>query len=160
MALQYGFHNYLNFSSFFSTFLENVCHPKILGDVFKAVAGAIYIDSGLKLECVWNVYRQIMETQLEYLSRNIPQSPIEELQKLFPRKFKFEKEVQNDRKIFSVCVEVQDFGRYKGIGRDEKSAKNAAAMFALFKIKKNRNPSKTLPGKLCYTSYRQLNILV
>ena len=139
IALQYGFHNYLIFSSqhiqsalrhfvlfendnakYYSSWdhenslndgVENVCPPKILGDVFKAVAGAIYLDTGLKLDSVWKVYRRMMENKLQDLSRNIPQSPIEEIQELFPHQVTFQKAVQKDRNRFSVWVEVPDFGR-------------------------------------------------
>ena len=34
---------------------------KILSDVFEAVIGAIYIDSGNKLEIVWKVYKALMQ---------------------------------------------------------------------------------------------------
>lgn len=35
---------------------SNVTAPKILGDIFESVAGAIFIDSGMSLDCVWKVY--------------------------------------------------------------------------------------------------------
>ena len=35
--------------------------PKILGDVFESVAGAIFLDSGLSLDTVWRVYYNIMK---------------------------------------------------------------------------------------------------
>ena len=39
--------------------LELVEVPKVLGDVFEAVIGAIFIDSGHDLECVWRLYHVI-----------------------------------------------------------------------------------------------------
>ena len=35
--------------------------PKPLGDIFEATVGAIYLDSGFDLECVWNVVFPLME---------------------------------------------------------------------------------------------------
>ena len=35
--------------------------PKVLGDIFESVAGAIYLDSGLCLETVWLVYYRMLK---------------------------------------------------------------------------------------------------
>lgn len=35
--------------------------PKVLGDVFEALAGAIFIDSGMSLDSVWSVFYRLME---------------------------------------------------------------------------------------------------
>ena len=40
--------------------VEEIESPKTLSDVFESVAGAIYIDSGRKLNEVWKVYYQVM----------------------------------------------------------------------------------------------------
>ena len=42
--------------------------PKVLGDIFESVAGAIYLDSRLSLDAVWNVYRPLMKQQLSELA--------------------------------------------------------------------------------------------
>ena len=34
---------------------EDIEVPKVLGDIYESVAGAIYLDSGMSLETVWNV---------------------------------------------------------------------------------------------------------
>ncbi len=40
--------------------LELAEDPKVLGDVFESVAGAIFLDSGLSLDTVWKVYYNLM----------------------------------------------------------------------------------------------------
>jgi dsRNA-specific ribonuclease len=39
---------------------EAVQVPKVLGDIFESLAGAIYLDSGLDLKEVWRVYYRLM----------------------------------------------------------------------------------------------------
>lgn len=43
---------------------EEVEIPKVLGDIFESVAGAIYLDSGLSLDTLWKVYYPLMKSQL------------------------------------------------------------------------------------------------
>lgn len=49
---------------------EDGCHneeveiPKVLGDIFESVAGAIYLDSSLSLDTLWSVYYPLMKSQL------------------------------------------------------------------------------------------------
>lgn len=38
--------------------------PKALGDLFEAVAGAMYIDSGQDLDRVWQVYLPILKPSI------------------------------------------------------------------------------------------------
>ena len=35
--------------------------PKVLGDLFEAVAGAVYVDCGQDLDRVWQIYRPILK---------------------------------------------------------------------------------------------------
>lgn len=43
---------------------EEVEIPKVLGDIFESVAGAIYLDSGLSLDTLWSVYLPLMRREL------------------------------------------------------------------------------------------------
>lgn len=36
---------------------EDIEVPKVLGDIYESVAGAIYLDSGMNLDAVWGVSR-------------------------------------------------------------------------------------------------------
>jgi endoribonuclease Dicer len=43
---------------------EAVQVPKVLGDIFESLAGAIYLDSGLDLQEVWRVYYRLMRREI------------------------------------------------------------------------------------------------
>lgn len=43
---------------------EEVRVPKVLADVFEALAGAIFIDSGYNLKRLWKIYYNIMKTEI------------------------------------------------------------------------------------------------
>jgi len=43
---------------------EAVEVPKVLGDLFESIAGAIYLDSGLNLQEVWRVYYRLMRQEI------------------------------------------------------------------------------------------------
>lgn len=68
---------------------EDVEVPKALGDLFESVAGAIFLDSGMSLDAVWNVYEKIMRPEIEKFSNSVPKSPIRELLELEPETAKF-----------------------------------------------------------------------
>jgi endoribonuclease Dicer len=38
--------------------------PKVLGDLFESLAGAVYLDSGLNLQEVWRVYYKLMRKEI------------------------------------------------------------------------------------------------
>ena len=40
---------------------EGIEAPKVLGDIFESVAGAIFLDSGMDLTKIWGVYYRMME---------------------------------------------------------------------------------------------------
>ena len=44
--------------------LEDIEVPKALGDIFESVAGAIFLDSGMSLEAVWNAYYPMMKPEI------------------------------------------------------------------------------------------------
>jgi endoribonuclease Dicer len=68
---------------------EDVEVPKALGDVFESVAGAIFLDSNMSLDCVWKVYSDMMKPEIEQFSSSVPKSPIRELLELEPETAKF-----------------------------------------------------------------------
>ena len=39
---------------------EGIEAPKVLGDIFESVAGAIFLDSGMDLSKTWDVYYRMM----------------------------------------------------------------------------------------------------
>ena len=40
---------------------EGIKAPKVLGDIFESVAGAVFLDSGMDLTTVWGVYYRMMQ---------------------------------------------------------------------------------------------------
>ena len=40
---------------------EGIEAPKVLGDIFESVAGAVFLDSGMDLTKVWGVYYRMMQ---------------------------------------------------------------------------------------------------
>lgn len=117
--------------------VEDVEVPKALGDVFESVAGAIFLDSGMSLDAVWNVYYEMMKREIEQFSDRVPKSPIRELLELEPETAKFGKpEKLADGRRVRVTVEVFGKGVFKGIGRNYRIAKCTAAKCALKYLKK------------------------
>ncbi|KAK7590096.1 hypothetical protein V9T40_001709 [Parthenolecanium corni] len=58
---------------------EEVRVPKVLADVFEALAGAIFIDSGYNLKRLWKIYYNIMKTEITQFSKDIPINPVRAL---------------------------------------------------------------------------------
>ncbi|XP_018328603.1 endoribonuclease Dcr-1 isoform X2 [Agrilus planipennis] len=117
--------------------VEDVEVPKALGDVFESVAGAIFLDSDMSLDAVWNVYYNMMRSEIERFSDKVPKSPIRELLELEPETAKFSKpEKLADGRRVRVTVEVFGKGVFKGIGRNYRIAKCTAAKCALKHLKK------------------------
>ncbi|KAG5887607.1 hypothetical protein JTB14_002616 [Gonioctena quinquepunctata] len=58
---------------------EAVDVPKVLGDIFEALAGAIFLDSGKDLKTVWNVFYKLMFREITKFSKNVPMNIIRRL---------------------------------------------------------------------------------
>lgn len=115
---------------------EEVEVPKALGDVFESVAGAIYLDSEMSLDCVWRVYYAMMKPEIEFFSTHVPKSPIRELLEMEPQTAKFERAEMTMSGKVRVRVEVFGKGQFVGIGRNKRIAKCTAAKRALRELKK------------------------
>uniref|UniRef100_A0A6G1SN96 Endoribonuclease Dcr-1 n=2 Tax=Aceria tosichella TaxID=561515 RepID=A0A6G1SN96_9ACAR len=121
-----------------SEYAEDIEVPKALGDVFESVAGAIYLDSGMSLDQVWQVYFKMMKPEIEYFSSHVPKSPIRELLESMPQNVRFSpSEITPDRK-HRVTAEVFGLGRFTGVGRNKHSAKSTAAKRALRQLAKRK----------------------
>uniref|UniRef100_A0A914YCP1 Uncharacterized protein n=1 Tax=Panagrolaimus superbus TaxID=310955 RepID=A0A914YCP1_9BILA len=59
--------------------IEEVEVPKALGDIFESLAGAVFLDSEMKIEVVWQVFYNLMEDVIAKWCRDPPKSPIREL---------------------------------------------------------------------------------
>ncbi|XP_051503207.1 endoribonuclease Dicer-like isoform X2 [Myxocyprinus asiaticus] len=117
---------------------EDIEVPKAMGDIFESLAGAIYMDSGMSIETVWQVYYPMMRPLIEKFSANVPRSPVRELLEMEPETAKFSPaERTYDGKV-RVTVEVVGKGKFKGVGRSYRIAKSAAARRALRSLKANQ----------------------
>ncbi|XP_054651562.1 endoribonuclease Dicer isoform X1 [Dunckerocampus dactyliophorus] len=117
---------------------EDIEVPKAMGDIFESLAGAIYMDSRMSLEMVWQVYYPMMRPLIEKFSANVPRSPVRELLEMEPETAKFSPaERTYDGKV-RVTVEVVGKGKFKGVGRSYRIAKSAAARRALRSLKANQ----------------------
>jgi endoribonuclease Dicer len=43
---------------------EHVDVPKVLGDIFESLIGAIFLDSGKNLQTVWSIIYSLMKTEI------------------------------------------------------------------------------------------------
>ena len=50
--------------------------PKALADVFEALVGAVFVDSGLDLKKTWEVFEPLLRRVMGFYSSNIPQDPV------------------------------------------------------------------------------------
>ncbi|XP_043930553.1 endoribonuclease Dicer [Protopterus annectens] len=117
---------------------EDIEVPKAMGDIFESLAGAVYMDSSMSLETVWQVYYPMMRPLIEKFSANVPRSPVRELLEMEPETAKFSPaERTYDGKV-RVTVEVVGKGKFKGVGRSYRIAKSAAARRALRSLKANQ----------------------
>lgn len=117
--------------------------PKALGDIFESIAGAIFLDSNMSLDAVWQVYFRMMEPEIDAFSKCVPKSPIRELLELEPETAKFSKpEKLADGRRVRVTVEVFGKGIFRGIGRNYRIAKCTAAKCALRQLKRSTTNKK------------------
>lgn len=121
--------------------LELVEVPKLLGDVFEALIGAIFIDSGHDLELVWGIYLRFCPNLQEIVS-NPPLNMKKELLEKFPGPgmLQFSKATFVD--VDMVMVEVvinpgqgEEVRRFRGRGRNKILATLAACKCALRELK-------------------------
>ena len=118
--------------------LEEMEVPKCLGDIFESVAGAIFLDSDKSFDTVWRVYYGLMKPHIDKFTSTVPKSPIRELFELEPETAKFEKPERTIDGKIRVTVSVFGRGKFKGVGRNYRIAKNAAAKLALKYLKNNK----------------------
>lgn len=53
--------------------------PKVLGDIFESLIGAIFLDSNLDLSIVWQCIYTLMENEIKEFSKNVPKQPVRRL---------------------------------------------------------------------------------
>ncbi|KAL3276339.1 hypothetical protein HHI36_011721 [Cryptolaemus montrouzieri] len=113
---------------------EYVDVPKVLGDIFEALAGAIFLDSGYSLETVWKVFYKIMWREIDLFSRNVPKNMVRRLYECEGAYPEFSKATTtaNDKVMVKLHFHAEGRPKYvHGFGTNKIAAKKAAAKIAL-----------------------------
>ena len=118
--------------------LDMVEVPKVLGDVFEALFGGIYLDSGHDLEVVWAVYRRLCPN-LDQVVSNPPINIKKQLLEKFPvvGSVVFSSASHEVGGTVTVTVDVpvgEGRRKFKGRGRSKKLATLAACKCALRRL--------------------------
>lgn len=122
---------------------ESVEVPKVLGDIFESIIGAVYLDSGLNLMTTWKTVYHLLKNEIHEFIANVP---IQIVRRLFefdqgkaePKFFKTEV-IDNDE--VAVPLEINcngDKRRFLGVGKNRELAKKAAAKIALKVLTSNK----------------------
>ncbi|CAG0879138.1 unnamed protein product [Darwinula stevensoni] len=105
--------------------VKDIKVPKVLGDVFESLVGAIFLDSGLSLQKVWYCIYPLMKDKIESYVKDTPKHPIRKLHEMLaPAQPQFE------IKIVEVALKANG-ATYKGKGKSKKRAEMVAAKKAL-----------------------------
>ncbi|CAH2084703.1 unnamed protein product [Euphydryas editha] len=110
--------------------------PKVLSDIFEALTGAIYLDSGGDLNKVWSVVYKIMCKEINHFSMCIPKQPVRVLMERIHACPSFGEPKLTDSAIPKVMIPVKFTKDGKqhvayGVGSNKSQAKRAAAKLAL-----------------------------
>ena len=115
--------------------LEMVEVPKVLGDVFESLIGAVYLDSGHDLAKVWEIYCRLCP-QLKHVLENPPVNMKKQLLEKFPSKVTFFSQACSGPKvsmIARVSVGSKNY-EFKGLGLNKALATLAACKLALRRL--------------------------
>lgn len=114
---------------------EYIDVPKALGDIFEALAGAVYLDSNKDLKTVWKVFHRIMWKEIEAFSAKVPKNLVRRLYEWTPDPHpNFGKSVDLGKNKVMVPLQFMLNGRKQqvyGFGSNKVVAKKAAAKLAL-----------------------------
>ncbi|XP_063695845.1 endoribonuclease Dcr-2 [Culicoides brevitarsis] len=113
--------------------------PKVLGDVFESLIGAIFFDSGSNLEVTWKVIYKLMQQEICEFMANVPKQIIRRLYEFQPNaqpKFGNATLVDDVVKINLRFVCKNEVIDVYGFGQNKDDAKRAAAKAALQHLEK------------------------
>ncbi|CAH3040736.1 unnamed protein product [Porites lobata] len=121
---------------------EGIEAPKVLGDIFESVAGAVFLDSGMDLTKVWGVYYRMMQPYIDHYSVNIPINPIRRVYELDnEREFSKAEALADGRVKRTLRV---SWGKFDGYGKNSKIARATAAKLAVKALDRRDSPG-TIP---------------
>ncbi|XP_025991526.1 endoribonuclease dcr-1 [Solenopsis invicta] len=118
--------------------VEYVDVPKVLGDLFESLIGAIYLDSGKDLVKIWEIIYTLMHKEIDEFSRSIPKQPVRVIYEHTDLRPKFlEATLIKGTGRVMIPLKVTIAGKEKffhGFGINKKQAKCAAAKQALKRL--------------------------
>ncbi|BFG03882.1 endoribonuclease Dicer [Drosophila madeirensis] len=116
---------------------QNVDVPKVLGDVLEALIAAVYLDCH-DLQTTWQVIYNMFEPELKEFSRNIPISPIRQLEEHKLAHPVYGPPMVDQDVVMMYCqfTCLDKTIRVTGVGTNKEQAKLAAAKSALQKLAK------------------------
>lgn len=123
-----------------ATSAASVDVPKVIGDLFESIIGAVFLDSGLSLSTTWKVIYGLLKDEIQEFSQRVPNQIVRmlfeyERGSVEPKFFKTE---VVDEETVAVPVEVMVRGERKiflGYGKNRSVAKKCAAKLALKALK-------------------------
>lgn len=108
---------------------------KLLADVFEALAGAIYLDSGCSLDTVWRVYYPMMKESIDAEIAKPTRNPVALLHEIFPggKRITFSRysPPAEDESLVGIKCIIEGYGDFAGKGYSGKQAKLRAVRKAL-----------------------------
>jgi endoribonuclease Dicer len=110
--------------------------PKVLGDMFESLAGAVFLDTGCSLERMWCVFYELMKCAIDECCATTQVSCVRRLfEKYGDSAVTFMKEQQDEQTgNWSVTVTAPHGCKQTAVGRNCRIAKEAAAERALHYI--------------------------
>ncbi|XP_073247902.1 endoribonuclease Dicer-like isoform X3 [Porites lutea] len=117
---------------------EGIEAPKVLGDIYESVAGAVFLDSGMDLTKVWEVYYRMMQPYIDHYSVNIPINPIRRVYEEDNEREFSKAEVLADGRV--KCTLRVSWGKFDGYGKNSKIAKATAAKLAVQALDRRDSP--------------------
>lgn len=111
--------------------------PKTLGDVFEAIIGGVFLDSGNDLVTTWNVVYRLMHKELEKFIHNVPIEMVRQLYEMDGVNPEFEKPIELDGEVLVNLTFTLNgqLSQVHGFGTNKHNAKRAAAKAALHQLK-------------------------
>lgn len=122
---------------------EAVDVPKVLGDIFESIIGAVFLDSNLCFTTTWRVIYNLMKNEIHEFMNNIPLQVVRrlyEFQKGSAQPKFYKTQILEETENVAVPLKFKCCGKelcFIGIGKNRKIAKNAVAKRALIELQKN-----------------------
>lgn len=115
---------------------EFVDVPKTLGDIFEALIGAVFLDSGNSMLTTWSVIYRLMHREIDAFMKKAPLQIVRQLYE-FPNAAPVFDEpfVDNDTVLVNVRFTCRnEMMQAQGFGTNKEDAKRAAAKVAILKL--------------------------